>query len=440
MAPPALPPRAGAGAGKPETRPSVAGSVASSGSGGSELEAELREDLKRFYRVVDPQKLTDEVKVNELVLWARRHGAHNLTRMMERKYGLRVEDVDDSEQGWRGIRATMARFYAKHDKSKSEAEVGKVYEWTREHGLAALNERLVSKYGLPLQSATGGVLLSGSGSGLGASSLSSPSSLASLSSVASPTLGRKGSTPELATSPEGVSTWRNKYRHLAVAQTMGNMADELRAFYAKHDPNRSQGDIDKVLAFGMQSGRAELNAILMEKYHQCLDHVKMIEGSTAEERAFNLHQRLRDFYKQHEKQPVSQDKLGALIEWGTRSYEELNAHLTRTYGFDLESRKIDPAELKAKLFTYFSIVQTRNKGAKVGSAQELVHLAESRGMGALEQELLLSYGVPFSEIQDSEDARLLAEQAPKLTRLSAARKSLTRAVAKTLGAPQSLSS
>lgn len=435
MAPPALPPRAGAGAGKPEPRPSVAGSVASSGSGGSELEAELKEDLERFYRVVDPQKLTDEVKVNELVLWARRHGAQNLTQMMERKYGVRVEDVDDSEQGWRGIRVTLARFYAKHDKSKSEAEVGKVYEWTREHGLAALNERLVSKYGLPLQSASGGVLLSGSG--LGASSPSSPSPLASLSSVASPALRRQGSTPELATSPEGVSTWRNKYRHLAVAQTMGNLADELRAFYAKHDPTRSQADIDKVLAFGMQSGRAELNAILMEKYHQCLDHVKMIEGSTAEERAFNLNQRLRDFYKQHEKQPVSQDKLGALIEWGTRSYEGLNAHLTRIYGFDLESRKIDPAELKEKLFTYFSIVQTRNKGAKVGSAQELVHLAESRGMGALEHELLLTYGVPFSEIQDRGDARLLAEQSPKLTRLSAARRSLTRAVAKTLGAPQS---
>jgi hypothetical protein len=423
MAPPALPPRGGVG--KPDGRPSVAGSVASSGSGGSELEAELKEDLKRFYRVVDPLKLTDEVKVNELVLWARRHGAHNLTRMMERKYGVRVEDVDDSEQGWRGIRATMVRFYSKHDKSKSESEVGKVFEWTREHGVAALNERLVTKYGVPLQSVTGGVLFSGLGE-----------SGASFSSLSSLPLARKGSTPELAASPEGVSTWRSKYRHLAVAQTMGNLTDELRAFYAKHDPKRSQADIDKVLAFGMQNGRAELNAILMDKYHQCLDHVKMIEGKTAEERSFNLHQRLRDFYKQHEKQPLSQDKESAMVEWGTRNYEELNAHLSRTYGFDLESRKIDAGELKEKLFTYFSIVQTRNKGAKVGNAQELVRLAESRGMGALEHDLLLTYGVPFSEIETSEDARLLAEQAPKLNRLSAARKSITHAFAKTLGSGQ----
>mmetsp|Transcript_2436 Transcript_2436/g.7512 ORF Transcript_2436/g.7512 Transcript_2436/m.7512 type:complete len:379 (-) Transcript_2436:45-1181(-) len=364
------------------------GSFFSQGSGhSSESDADavenLRQRLINFYRVVDPAKLQDETKVNELVRWARVYTEKALSGLIQRKYGLNIDDVDASESGWHQLRLDLQRFYLKHDRTKPAEHIDKIFKWTRQEGLARLNERLVDKYGVPLHS----VKQVGGG---------------------------------------GLSKFKQRYKHILIHQNLGNLSDEVRAFFSKFDENRPIADIDQIVQRGMESGRDAVNRILFDMYGHTLADVKLAEGATSEERAFNLRQRLRDFYKVHGDGTITEEKIQAMCEWGAVHYEDLNDRLRMKYGSDLDSSRVNPNELRIQLFAFFSNANLKKKGGK-GELDMLVNFAQENGIEALNERLVRDYGKPLPEVDANTDKELLADQAPRMARSSfrGVRKSLS---------------
>lgn len=346
----------------------------------------LKERLVNFYKVYDPSKLEDETKVNELVLWARRHSERALVQLIRRKYGVDLGAVDASEDGWMQLRRDITKYYSKHDKSKTDLDVEKIFNWTRQKGLAMLNDRLVGKYGVPL----GSVKAAG----------------------------------------KGGSKWKNRWKHVIANEELGNLSDELRAFYAQFDESQSQADIERFVLWGLQNGRDEVNQKLHDRYGKTLDDVKLAEGATADERIFNLRTRLQKFYETHDAAKANDKVIQAMAEWGVVAYDALQQQLMLTYGYDLDTKRVVPEQLKVQLFEFFSQHDPTNKTR--GELEELVRFAEDRGMEALNQKLLYKYGeaLPLDEEAAQEEAnmKLLAEQTPKMSRTKSIRVSLTNAL------------
>jgi len=350
----------------------------------------LQKKLVNFYKVVDPSKLEEETKVNELVLWARRYSEAALVSLMQRKYGLQITEVDSSEQGWQEIRDRLTAFYQRHDKLKNDTDVEKIFLFTRKAGLAKLNERLVEKYGVPLHSVA----------------------------------------PKSAKT-SGFGKFKEKYKHVLQAESQANIKDEVIAFYNKHDPNKHAEDMQRVVTYAAQNGRKAVNKILMEKYGSCLDDVTMVEGNSAKERKHNLRKQLEEFYAKYDTEnQMTPEKLERMCEWGVTHYEELNQQLRLKYGYDLDSKVVDPVQLREKLFLYFSDkVQAKTQK---GEMEALIQFAEDKGLEALNQKLLLSYGAALEDDDDELRAQkhILTQQTPKMSRLSV--KSIRRSLSKAL--------
>lgn len=126
--------------------------------------SDLQSGLENFYSVVDPQKLEDETKINEYVLWARENGEATLLERLFEKYGLHLDEVDSSEKGWSDVRARLDNFYAKYDPFKSQEAIDRVFRFTKRSGLYALNERLVQKYRVRLHDVPFDVAMAQAGS------------------------------------------------------------------------------------------------------------------------------------------------------------------------------------------------------------------------------------------------------------------------------------
>jgi len=357
-------------------------SVSSDGS--LESLAVLKDRLINFYKVYDPRKLEDETKVNEFLIWARKHSEAALILLIKRKYGVDIDNVDSSEEGWGQLHKDLIAYYRKHDRSKPRAEIDKIYRWTRQEGLAKLNERLVQKYGVPLAS-----------------------------------IQRR-------------KDWKNRWKHLVANQELGNLADSLRAFYSKHDSSKTEADIEALAKWGVEHGRDKVNEILLRKYGETLDSVRLIEGSTSDERAYNLRKKLYEFYKVHDPEKATDEVLDAVCEWGMKSYEELNEQLLMHYGFNLDTKTVDPEELKLELFDFFSSIDPTNRHQRPrGYLEKLVDFAVENGREALNQKLLYEYGAMLSS--DREHAAVLAQQTPKMgTSRKSLRNSLKNALRKSL--------
>ena len=50
------------------------------------------------------------------------------------------------------LKTALEQFYAAHDKRKLKQGLDNIVDWTRRHGVDALNERLTQKYGKDLRS------------------------------------------------------------------------------------------------------------------------------------------------------------------------------------------------------------------------------------------------------------------------------------------------
>ncbi len=365
-------------------------SFTSSGSASSaEQIRELKDQLESFYRLYDPRKLEDETKVNELIIWARKYSLQALQVLMRKKYGVEFAEVACGEEAWSQVKTDLTSYYRKYDNSKTNGDIEKIYLWSKQNGLAKLNERLVSKYGVPLH----------------------------------------------AVKTHGASGWASRWGHVIANQNLGNISDQLHAFYAKFDPSKTEEEIEKLVSHAHNIGIDAVNELLEEKYGATLDDVELIGGSSHDEREYNLRSEMETFQNNFLEEKMTTAQFDALVKWGLVSFKEMNAHLLRTHGYNLDSKKVDPEALRHELFDFFSKHDPTNRqGRARGELESLVKFAVAEGREALIQKLLHTYGqtLPSEEI-DRSDAEHFAQQTPKMSRFSVARKSLTNAVRKSLG-------
>mmetsp|Transcript_6133 Transcript_6133/g.10895 ORF Transcript_6133/g.10895 Transcript_6133/m.10895 type:complete len:382 (+) Transcript_6133:227-1372(+) len=341
---------------------STSSSVASSASEATALELEqLRGRLENFYRVVDPIKLQDETKVNELLRWARKYSIPALLSLIKRKYGLEIEQVDSSEKGWLELKDALFSFYKKHDRFKPSSEIEKIYVWTKQNGVARLNIRLVAKYGVPIQSI------------------------------------------QLKRS-DGLSAFKARYKHAILAQKLSEMNSEVTKFFNEFHKQGTQAEIERLVQYGISEGRDALNQRLDKEFGNTLDNLTKLKGNTEGEKAAYLEERIRNFYATYATDEVAlnEEKVNALTEWGLGDFDGLNEHLLRTFGFDLDSKPLSGEEIRQILFHYFTSLREVNpnapkKAASKHELEELINLARRSGLKSLSQHLLHEYGVELPQ-------------------------------------------
>ncbi|GBG33436.1 Hypothetical Protein FCC1311_096592 [Hondaea fermentalgiana] len=363
----------GAVAGAVTVTGAVTGAVTGGGNRLSRRGLEsLRDKLVDFYSVYAPHKLEDETKVNELLRWTRKYGEEALNRFIREKYGVELDSVDATDAGWAQIFADIREFYAIHDKGKTPEEIAKIFRWTRKEGVFALNAKLVDKYGVPLSS-----------------------------------IKKAGG-------------WKARWKHILTNNITNNLSDEIRSFFGKFDPETPHAEIQRYVLMGVQQGREAIDAVLQRKFGHGLADVRMVEGATSEERAFNLRTRLVRFFEKHDPSRLIDEKISSMVEWGMHNYEALNEQLRLDFGYDLDSQEIDPARLRVELFRFFGIHDpTNKKQRRKGIMDELIEYAAEHGRAALNKRLLADYGAslsaqadPYTEADEEEQAALLRAELP----------------------------
>ena len=151
---------------------------------------------------------------------------------------------------------------------------------------------------------------------------------------------------------------------------------------------------------------------MLKKYKFCLDDVKMVKGNTNQERKINLKQQLIEFYQKHDPNKLGTEAFARLkslgtrshtsiekqispqmaeidrdAEWGILNLEALERKLSSRYGVGLEDSATQ--RLRHRLVEFYN----QNNGRKKPEAiEKIVEYASKRGLDALNEKLMLTYG------------------------------------------------
>jgi len=184
--------------------------------------------LAKFYAVYQPGK----VGLNELVVYAEKHGVEKLNSKLKGKYGADLGDfmrqrssVSKRKSKGKSIRKLMTPppmptrknstikmeklghllrlFYVKYDSTKERNEIEVICNWAKSHGIQKLNKKLLERY------------------------------------------------------PEDLDSF---------ARFVSQLTDDLAQFYLIHDPHSKPGDIDTVFTWAIIHGVDALNLYLAQKY------------------------------------------------------------------------------------------------------------------------------------------------------------------------------
>lgn len=111
-----------------------------------ELPKYVEPALKSFYARYEPERLRDG-SVNRVFLWARRNGLMKLNLELKRRYKQSLDEfIEESDK----LRDDLLRFYRKVDQEKIKLGLDKILNWGVKNGRIALNMKLSQKYGFDL--------------------------------------------------------------------------------------------------------------------------------------------------------------------------------------------------------------------------------------------------------------------------------------------------
>jgi len=171
---------------------------------------------------------------------------------------------------------------------------------------------------------------------------------------------------------------------------------KLKNFYRKHDPNKSERDIQSAVNYGLTEGLSALNAGLLKKYGDYLD--SQTDANVVEHGAHDknfLRGRLELFYFKYD--PSKLDKpedIESVLDWVLLySVEKLNEKLLSKYGEDLYAPTAEDAQ--AQLKKYYSKVQVHKSDKDIA---ELVQWGMEYSFCLLNQSMIKKYNVGFGEL------------------------------------------
>lgn len=364
---------------------------------------ELKQKLTDFYTLYKPENTRGEQMENYLK-YARSKGVLALKTVLKQKYKCSLDEADCSEIGWNRLFRKLEEFYKKHAGDR-EVQIYRIFMFAREKGLLALDTELRGKYGESLS--------------------------------------------EFMAS--GLTLWKRNWREVLQKHHADAVTYELNRFYTFVGtlPQQFQmgQDMHTLVNWATQHTRTEVNEKLLKKYRFCLDDVKMVKGTTNEERKINLKAQLIEFYQRNDPERLGSDVYGSLggfsnaqhissasldtlessvsgrvsramaaakisanssirssveskdkispemleierrVEWGIIHLDELEKELTEKYGKGLEDSSTK--ELRRRLTVFYRQV---NSSKNPDSIEKIIEYAKKKGLQAMNEKLVLTYG------------------------------------------------
>lgn len=321
--------------------------------------AELKKQIVEFFKFYKPKNNVDE-KIDQLLDLARDKGVLALKRNIKRRYKVSLDEADSSEVAWSRVYRKLAEFYAFYGQTK---DINKIYGFARANGVFALDAKLKKLYGESLSEFM----------------------------------------------RRGLAKWKQNWRSFLHRHHSDYVSYELTRFYKFIDTRpkkfKEANPMDQLVQWACQHSRLEVNEKLLEKYNFCLDDVKMVKGTTNQERKTNLRFQLVEFYQKHDPAKLgmishqsSEDKmtpemkaLDEEVEWGYIHYELLNQRLKNKYGEGL----LDDfsSELRNRLLVFYEKMGVKKT---TESIKKIIDFAKKKGLQAMNENLTLRYGEGIS--------------------------------------------
>lgn len=250
--------------------------------------------LKRFVEMYEPYRFNKAFPLMSDYL--KRNGIDKLNKKLMNTYDVNLNTfqdigVDGSEMSDEEFELRVLQFVNKYESSKNiDRAVKALTSYRNKQGLAALNTKLLVRYGATLNS----IILD-------------------------------------ETAPGGKADRDLSMAELHRIEVPEEIKEKLRSYYAKYDPMvLGNNGIEKIFEWVERNGRKALDKQLKSKYKESLTEFIETENSLKEE--------LTGFYERVDPTKATEKQVSTVLAWAVlNGRDALNFNLRRKYNADLDS-------------------------------------------------------------------------------------------------------
>lgn len=382
----------------------------------------IKRKVELFYLKHDPSKLEKGTDIESIVEWTILYGIHRLNSKLEEKYGARLGDVKEQAG-----REKIKEFYRRQGVTKSEEDCDKLLQWGMKNSFSKLNGRLIEKYGRGFGDLETEKVVTELRDKLNrfyivfdARQLEDNLKIdqliqwtiqhgvdmlnqrlkqeyeADLSSVPEdlpkqliPSARRRKLTVGENLEQEiGVAGGRTSSVQTGAQDRVTELKTFISFFYAKNDQEKLyDGGVSRLLGTLMKRGENYVNVGLRKTYKEDLKDIEVAYK--------NLHERLEYFYKIYDGEKL-EGTIETIVGWGiVHGEQNLNDKLMKRYDDDLEGRG-----LKKRLRVFYEQVNETRTEVEL---TEIVSWTFRKGVAKLNKKMKKKYGKSLEDLFITEE-------------------------------------